>query len=172
MNGIFPYVRFGRVGFLVVRDDDGTVQNEIAIDQIVEVVGVVVQGEHIVESGLEGEVVEKVMVEDVVEEMGVVVEMYLVEGMVVLGDKHWRGLPRGPQGRTAQNTFFLLFLLRYFILFFKLVVVSILVSEVSILVEAGLVLDFFFACQDYRMFCYVSWNGCCHRCRDKDWCRC
>ena len=42
VNGNFPYVLFGRVGFLVAGEDDGTVQNEVAIGQFVEVVGVVV----------------------------------------------------------------------------------------------------------------------------------
>ena len=55
---------------MVAGEDDRAVQNEIAIDQFVEVVGVVVQGEHVVESGLE------VVVEEVVEkEMGVIVAM-------------------------------------------------------------------------------------------------
>ena len=57
-------------GFLVAEEDDGTVQNKFAINQFVEVVGVVVQEEHVVESSLEGEVMEEVMVEEVVEDVG------------------------------------------------------------------------------------------------------
>ena len=63
------------------------------------------------ECGIEGVVV---VVEEVIEKgVGMVTAVELVEGEV-FGERHWKGLPRDPQGRVAMNTFSWRLLLRCF----------------------------------------------------------
>ena len=113
-NEIFLHARFDEGGLLVTEGNEGVAQVEVEVEVVlvVEVVDVVdfvgfvrVQGEHAVEYGIE--VVGK-MVE---EEMGVASAIELVEREA---ERHWRGLPKDPQGRTALNTFFWRLPLRYF----------------------------------------------------------
>ena len=118
-----PYARFGGDESLVAREDDGTVlfvgevEEFAGIVGVVEIVGVeniVVQGEHVVENGIVGEVVEEEVVEEVIEkEVGMVTAVGLVEGEV-FRERHWKGLPMDPQGRVALNTFSWWLLLRCF----------------------------------------------------------
>ena len=105
-------------------EDDVTVQDVLFVDEVVgivrvvEIVGVeniVVQGEHIVECGIEGEVVakEEVVEEEVVEEevvkeviekdVGMITAVRLVEEEV-FEERHLKGFPGDPQGRAALNT--------------------------------------------------------------------
>ena len=99
----------------------------VVVEKVVEVVGVVgvvnfvgfagVQGVHVVEFGIEGEVVEEMVVEEmVVEEMGLVSVVGIFEGEAVEGEaeRHGRGLPRGRQCRAALCTSFSRFPLRCF----------------------------------------------------------
>ena len=88
---ILPYARFGGDEFLVAGEDDGTVLFVGEVEEVVGIVGVeiiFVQGEHVVECGIEGEVVEEEVVEEVTEkEVGMLTAVGLVEGEV-FGGKH------------------------------------------------------------------------------------
>ena len=54
---------------------------------------------------VEEEVVEKEVVEEVIKkEVGMLTTVGLVEGEV-FGERHWKGLPRDPQGRVALKIF-------------------------------------------------------------------
>ena len=109
-NEIFLHAGFDEGGLLVTGGNEGVVQDEVKVEvevvlfvEVVEVVDFVgfvrVQGKHAVGYGIEGVMVEKM----VVEEMGMASAVELVEGEA---ERHWRGLPKDPQGRAALNTFF------------------------------------------------------------------
>ena len=73
-----------------------------------------VEEEVVEEEVVEEEVVEEEVVEEVIErKVGMVTAVGLVEGEV-FGERHWKGLPGGPQGRVALSTFSWWLLLRYF----------------------------------------------------------
>ena len=79
---ILPYARFGGGESLVAGEDDVTVQEVVRIVRVVEIVGVeniIVQREHVVECGIEGEVVAGVVVEKEVMEEEVVEEEVVEE---------------------------------------------------------------------------------------------
>ena len=66
-TGILLYVIFGGDESLVAGEDGVTVQEVVGIARVVELVGVeniFVQGGHVVECGIEGEVVVEVVVEE------------------------------------------------------------------------------------------------------------
>ena len=112
-NVILVYARFDGGEFLVVRENDEKVHGEaevvlfwgeiVKLVRVVEVVGVVeivVSGLHVVESGIEDEVVEEMLEEEM--EMVAAVELAEVDSE----EKHWRCLPRDPSDRMAQNISF------------------------------------------------------------------
>ena len=75
---ILLYARFGGDQSLVAGEDDGTVLFVEEVEEVVGIMGVeniVVQGEHVVECGIEGEVVEEV----IEKEVGMVTAVGLVE---------------------------------------------------------------------------------------------
>ena len=78
------------------------------VEWVVEVVGI--QGEHVVEFGIEGEVVEEMEEEEMEEEegMGLAFVLVPVEGEAVEGEaeRHWRDLLRGRQCRVALRISF------------------------------------------------------------------
>ena len=130
-------------------EDDVTVQGVMGIVRVVEIVrveNIVVKGEHVVECGIEGEVVaevvveeavvdEEVIVEEVVEEVitkeeGMVIAVGLV-GEEVFVERHWKGL--GPEHTFWAAPSPLLLLL------FRFVAVSIGVSCASGVVGTGVV---------------------------------
>ena len=102
-----------------------------------------VQGVHVVEFGIEGEVVGEVVVE---ERMGLVSVVGFVEGEAVeeLAERHWRGPSKGSSVQGGPAHFFYAALSPLFLLLFKLVVVSMGGSNASVLVRAVLALGFFF----------------------------
>ena len=114
-----PYARFGRNGFLVAGKDGGAVLfvgevgEAVGAVEIVGVEKIVVQEEHVVECNIEVGVEEEVVEEVIEKEVGMLTTVGLVEGEV-LGKRHWKGLPRDPQGRVALNTFSWRLLLRCF----------------------------------------------------------
>ena len=82
------------------------------VEGVAEVVDFVrVHGEHVVEFGIEGELVEEMEVEEMEEEegMGLASVMVPLEGEAVEleAERHWRDLLRSCQCRVAQCTSFL-----------------------------------------------------------------
>ena len=121
-NGLFLCVGFDEGGCEGVTQDEvevpfvwvvevEEVEKIEGVEKVVVVVDFVrVQGEHIVEFGIEREVVEEMEVEEMEEEegMGLASVLVPVEGEAVEreAERHWRALLRGRQCRVALCTSF------------------------------------------------------------------